>query len=167
MQTFLPDLSFKRSAEILDPKRLGNQRNEARTILASLINGGGWKNHPAVKMWRGYEEALKHYGNVIIEEWVRRGYDNQMQILPVEFPVLLPPWIGLEELHASHRSNLLRKDLHYYNQFGWEEGPDLPYYWPKYPSRRDGRDPRDLAAREKDLERGCQVQSPRGRDTVR
>ena len=33
-------------------------------------------------------------------------------------------------MHASHRSNLLRKDPEHYMQFGWTEPPDLPYVWP-------------------------------------
>ena len=30
-------------------------------------------------MWRGYEDALKAYLNACIDEWVRRGYRNQME----------------------------------------------------------------------------------------
>ena len=33
-------------------------------------------------------------------------------------------------MHASHRSNLLRKEPAHYTQFGWTEPPDLPYVWP-------------------------------------
>ena len=33
-------------------------------------------------------------------------------------------------VHASHRSNLLRKDATWYEQFDWREGPGLPYVWP-------------------------------------
>lgn len=47
----------------------------------------------------------------------------------------LPPWLGDPAFHASHRSNLLRKDPVHYGQFGWTEGPDLPYVWP-VPERR-------------------------------
>jgi len=42
----------------------------------------------------------------------------------------LPLWLGNEELHASHRSNLLRKAPLWYGQFGWTEPDDLPYIWP-------------------------------------
>jgi hypothetical protein len=115
--------------QILDWRRLGKQRVEARQILKTLIVGGGWINHPAVKMWRGYESALIAYSNAAIMEWLRRGYRNTMEILPVEC-WLSPPWLGDLRFHASHRSNLLRKDPRYYGQFGWSEAPDLPYYWP-------------------------------------
>jgi hypothetical protein len=42
-----------------------------------------------------------------------------------------PPWVGNSTFHASHRSNLLRKDYAYYSKFGWREPVDLPYYWPE------------------------------------
>jgi hypothetical protein len=42
----------------------------------------------------------------------------------------MPPWWGDPAFHASHRSNLLRKDPVWYGQFGWAEPPDLPYVWP-------------------------------------
>jgi len=54
MQTFLPQISFKESAECLDNRRLGKQRVEAMQIMkALLLPEYGWKNHPAVKMWKG------------------------------------------------------------------------------------------------------------------
>ena len=48
---------------MLDPLRLGKQRVEALQILRALtVPGYGWRHHPAVKMWAGYEEALVRYG---------------------------------------------------------------------------------------------------------
>ena len=132
MQTFLPYADFEACAYCLDPKRLGNQRLEALIILRTLRRQttGGWRHHPAVKMWRGYEDMLAHYLNVMCAEWVRRGYRNTIRRRRVRFPLKLPPWLGDERLHASHRSNLLRKDPEYYARFGWREPPTLPYFWP-------------------------------------
>ena len=42
----------------------------------------------------------------------------------------MPRWLGLDAFHASHRSNLLRKDRSHYSQFNWTEHDDLPYHWP-------------------------------------
>jgi hypothetical protein len=131
MQTFLPLDSFLRSAKVLDFRRLGKQRVEARQILNTLLYDSAWRNHPAVKMWAGYELALMEYENVMIEEWVSRGYRNTMELMPVKIPFELPPWFGDPAFHASHRSNLLRKDFEWYSQFGWVEPDDLPYVWPK------------------------------------
>ncbi len=82
-------------------------------------------------MWEGYTTALTLYMNLCIREWVRRGYKNNM---PEEYvdngSLVYPSWLGDAEFHASHRSNLLRKDKEWYGQFGWEESPDLPYVWP-------------------------------------
>jgi len=129
MQTFLPYPDFHASARVLDYRRLGKQRVEARQIGKAIRDGGGWSKHPAVTMWRGYENALIQYGNVMIQEWMRRGYKNTMEIIAIESCVM-PPWMGDEAFHASHRGNLLRKDRAWYGRYGWTENADLPYIWP-------------------------------------
>jgi hypothetical protein len=130
MQTFLPYDDLVKSARCLDYRRLGKQRVEAKQILNALQPGStsGWRNHPAVRMWRGYESALTQYMNVCIAEWVVRGYRNTMPILHVD-NVVLPPWFG-GVIHASHRSNLLRKDPAFYASYRWTEPMDIPYHWP-------------------------------------
>jgi len=131
MQTFLPYPCFVESALALDRARLGKQRVEAEQILKALRDPQySWRNHPAVRMWLGFEAALKVYRNTMIKEWAARGYVNNMPILPTGGTPSMPPWFGLEDFHASHRSNLLRKDPEFYSQFNWEEPDDLPYVWP-------------------------------------
>jgi hypothetical protein len=74
MQTFLPYPDFEATARVLDWRRLGKQRVECMQILNALHGTSkGWVNHPAVRMWRGYEDALETYQSFMIEEWVRRG----------------------------------------------------------------------------------------------
>lgn len=131
MQTFLPYPSFERTAAALDSRRLGKQRVEALQLLNALSNPfHGWRHHPAVKMWRGYDDALRLYMNAMIREWVRRGYRNTMSLAEVTGQPEMPPWLGDPAFHASHRGNLLRKDPAFYGQYGWTEPPDLPYVWP-------------------------------------
>ena len=130
MQTFLPTTDFEECARVLDWRRLGKQRVEAQQILNALRRGGGWKNHPAVRMWRGYIPALTAYRNAMITEWKRRGYNNTMRRTRARAPVVMPPWLGDDALHASHRSNLLRKLPDHYGKLGWTEPPTLPYVWP-------------------------------------
>lgn len=131
MQTFLPHPDFHKTASVLDWRRLGKQRVEAQQILNTLRGlRAGWAAHPAVVMWRGYERALEEYRNTCILEWLRRGYKNSMSTQTSADPIVLPPWLGDNAFHASHRSNLLRKDVVHYSQFGWEEPADLPYIWP-------------------------------------
>ena len=132
MQTFLPYEGFRQSAQALDYKRLGKQRVEAlqiHNIVSGKRTTGGWVNHPAVKMWQGYENALAVYHNTMIDEWVDRGYNNNMPKLPVD-NYLIPAWLGDERLHSSHRANLLRKDADFYSTKGWQESPDIEYFWP-------------------------------------
>lgn len=81
-------------------------------------------------MWEGYEDALRLYMNAAIQEWIGRGYKNTMALAEVGDGVVMPRWLGDADFHASHRSNLLRKDANYYGQLGWSEPPGLPYVWP-------------------------------------
>lgn len=139
MQTFLPYADFRRSAECLDRKRCFNQANEALVILRTLLGvygpGKGWPNHPASRMWRGFESALARYaleccqvsGNVTCAGHVNdlideHGLDEQPD---------LPSWLGGRKFHASHKSNLLRKDREHYKRFGWQVSDAMPYVWPK------------------------------------
>ena len=121
MQTFLPFSDFVKSAKVLDWKRLGKQRVE------------GLRNHPIVKMWTGYDDALKLYTNAMIEEWIKRGYNNTMKIYHVPESVEFPEWIGDNRLHRSHRMNLLRKDYEHYSRFFKSDVSgdyeNYPYYW--------------------------------------
>ena len=131
MQTFLPEPTFALAVSRLDPRRLGKQRIEAMQILKALADPTyGWQHHPAVRMWRGFEESLQGYYNACIWEWVHRGYRNSMPLYFPEPPTTPPPWLT-PALIASHRSNLLRKDPVWYSQFGWNVPNDLPYVWPK------------------------------------
>ena len=134
MQTFLPYTSFEEVASILDYRRLGKQRVEGLQIINIITTPdyvGGWMNHPAVKMWRGYENALKLYVNTMIAEWKRRNYHNTLQFYDLsDTEIVYPWWLGDPRLHDSHKSNLLRKEPIYYRQFGWDVPDDLPYFWP-------------------------------------
>ena len=136
MQTFLPYPSIVKSLQCLDYRRLGKQRVEAMQLVNSTLKlergekVKGWANHPARTMWNGYLPALKLYHNLSIDEWVRRGYNNTMKHYDLPDNIQMPPWFGWEKLHASHRSNLLRKDPVWYGQFGWSEPDNIEYVWP-------------------------------------
>ena len=164
MNTFLPYKSFKKSAKCLDYKRLGKQRVESWQIYNILRHGTykdcicgcsevyygycvgcyskakkvAWYNHPAVKMWQGYELALLEYGYEICKEWIKRGYKDTLllrfaqeiaEIQAVGEKTIYPKWLGNRKFHRAMRSNLLRKDHKYYSQFGWKVKDNLPYIW--------------------------------------
>ena len=130
---------------MLDDRRLGKQRVETLQILRALVfpSYKGWKNHPATKMWRGFTPALVAYGIAICAEWTRRGRADAVAETLLEFnggqaPDVdelrrsggLPPWLGLEELHVSHRSSLVRKLPEHYRRYFPDVPDDLPYVWP-------------------------------------
>lgn len=143
VQTLLPYPNFRRSAECLDNRRLGKQRVEAMQILMTLLDANrGWQNHPAVRMWRGYEYALGLYGIEVCNEWRRRGFRDTCKEKIVELMtrladgadeirVELPPWLGREDFHRSHQSNLVRKDREHYGRQFPGVPDDLPYVWPE------------------------------------
>jgi hypothetical protein len=140
VQTFLPYVSYSKSSRVLDRARLGKERVEVYQILRTLLGlSKGWANHPCVRQWKNYEWQLYIYGLEICQEWRNRGYKDtvrdKMMSMMHSYPVLyhpnrIPSWLGNEEYHKSHRSNLLRKDPVWYGQFGWTEPSNLPYVWP-------------------------------------
>lgn len=131
MNVFLPYADIIRSVRVLDDKRLGKQRVECYQILRTLTGRAkGWRNHPATKMWRGYENALRFYMNECISEWKRRGFRNTMRLARVRRPLVMPPWFGNRRLHVGYQSNLVRKDAAHYRQFFPRVRDDLSYVWP-------------------------------------
>lgn len=149
MQTFLPYADFAESARALDDRRLGKQRVEVLQIVRALTRPTyGWKHHPAVLMWEGHEEALGAYAVAVCREWCRRGHADTCEVKILDdlgeagVPVpprtqaeladagALPPWLGDEALHRSHRSSLLGKDPEWYRPRFDDVPADLPYVWP-------------------------------------
>lgn len=140
MQTFLPDKDFSQSAKYLDWKRLGKQRVESKQILNIVSNQTdkkGWRNHPAVLMWHGYDLALATYGLEVCTEWKSRGYKDTLSEYFEQYllenkskKLRYPSWLGLKEFHSGHRQTLLYKNYDWYIQFGWTEEPKYEYYWP-------------------------------------
>lgn len=87
-------------------------------------------------MWRGYEGALVEYVLAICAEWTGRGYKDtvadKVQALAAEHPEWTaepPPWLGREDFHRAHQSNLMRKLPEHYGRI-FDVGPELPYVWP-------------------------------------
>jgi hypothetical protein len=161
MQTFVPFLSAAKTAEVLDRSRLNKQALEAWQILMNLVEldpagnhrvAKGWRNHPAVKMWKGHEGALVLYIVNMVIEWENRGYKSTIGSKALTTYVQatklgrigqdahkLPYWMQdkdlFSEISASHRAALLVKDYEWYSQFDWPEDPGYrpetySYIWP-------------------------------------
>jgi hypothetical protein len=148
MQVFVPFDSFAQSVKVLDRRRLQKQILECYQILGAISGWPtqdgrartGYLNHAAVIGWRYHPRALAQYALSAVAEMEARGYKRSCYyatFCEVRGPedVALPPWIGDEAVHSSHRARLLQKDFDYYSQFGWPETllEDLTtwqYQWP-------------------------------------
>ena len=154
MQTFLPYADYARTAAVLDSRRLGKQRVETLQILQVILglrwnrSGAeavieayvpkGWRSHPAVLGWKGFEAGLLDYQRAICGEWTGRGFADTCLAsstallaasgLPQQ-PVR-PPWTTDPAVHRSHRSNLIRKDPDVYAPLFPGVPDDLDYVWP-------------------------------------
>ena len=150
MQTFLPYSDFKLSARCLDKKRCFCQLKEAKQILCQLRASNlpkqwqeskdylnqRYKNHPAVKMWVGYEELLKYYYNIFLECCLEKHRINttmiKLNVKEDDFPNLVksPFWLHKEQFHRSHRSRLIAKDKNFYlSLFPDDENYNNSKYW--------------------------------------
>lgn len=82
-------------------------------------------------MWKGCETALKLYFNRISEEWVSRGYKHNMGFFDIDVDdVKFPSWLGDEDFHTAHQSNLIRKKPEHYGPLFPGVPDDLEYVWP-------------------------------------
>jgi hypothetical protein len=141
MQTFVPEASVVMSVRSLDPRRLGKQRVETLQIMRALAGlSKGWVNHPAVKMWRGYESGLMYYQEETCKHWTEHwGYkdtclNKTFSVFDEHFDAArdeLPHWWGVLMVHDSHKRALIYKSPEYYS----EQWPDFEgeynYYWPE------------------------------------
>lgn len=153
MQTFLPSSDFTACAQMLDSKRLNKQILEGYQIL-NVLSGksptGGWRNHPAVLMWKGHEYYLHTYIAAMIYEAKLRGIKtdkNQENIENLEtscrqsWGVDSPSWLSdkkkIMRIITTHKANLFRKDPIYYANFqtalfsiyNTPCCPTCQYYW--------------------------------------
>src|ERR1700712_4663814 len=103
MQTFLPYSTFLASAAVLDDRRLGKQRVEGFQILRALVFPNyAWKQHPAVRMWRGFVPALVAYGVACCDVWTSRGFSDRVRDSLLTFSG--GPVADRTDLHAGGHS---------------------------------------------------------------
>jgi len=101
-----------------------------------------WYNHPAVKMWKGYEQSLLIYiENILVANKKRNShikldktiesYHKLAHIIAdsPQYKLESPWWLGYDKFHQSHRANLLRKNYDYYIKY-FNEDLTTPYWWP-------------------------------------
>jgi hypothetical protein len=82
------------------------------------------------------------YGLAMVDEWTARGGEDTTREKIMEFApqaahpgyaakIPMPPWLGNEDLHLSHRSRLIAKDPRFYSKVFPGTDPDLEYVWPE------------------------------------
>ena len=140
MQSWILDKDFYKSASYLDRNRLQANIYENIHILASLLDVNdklvnpkrNVKNHPASKLWIGYEGILLDYIYCHLQKWNRLGYRQgvnykNFKILRLEVLINLidpiPLWIT-DELIETHRSVLIQKEIEKENNFDFDEYGD-------------------------------------------
>lgn len=150
MQTFLTSSNSLKCAQNLDNKRLNKQILECYQIL-NVLSGrsktGAWRNHPAVKMWEGYEHGLWAYVQSMVQIANLRGIktENNVKNLNALYAECAEDW-GSEHpefwrdddkrmrIITTHRANLYKKDSMYYAKY--EYAVDSPYNSPCCPDRK-------------------------------
>jgi hypothetical protein len=159
MQTFLPSANATIAASMLDSKRLNKQILECYQILNVLSGkskGGGWRNHPAVLMWKGYEKGLWKYVQAMIVEARSRGIRtenneanlNNLKDLCWDIWGDNPPsfWndkTKLMRVVTTHKASLFDKDPMFYARFGYAKHSiynspccsKCKYYWVTHEGR--------------------------------
>jgi hypothetical protein len=150
VQTFLTSTNSLKCAQNLDSKRLNKQILEGYQIL-NVLSGrtkGGWRNHPAVLMWKGYEHGLWQYVGSMINIASLRGIktENNVKNLNALYAECSDDW-GNEHpafwrdenkvmrIITTHRANLFKKDPLYYVKYQY--AVDSPYNAPCCPDRKE------------------------------
>jgi hypothetical protein len=159
MQTFLPSSNIQNSAMLLDNKRLNKQILEGYQIL-NVLSGqsptGGWRNHPAVLMWKGFERGLWEYVQVMVNEARKRGIrtenneanlnklkDKCWDIWGNSRPSFWYDNTRLMRVTTTHKANLFDKDPIYYARFAYAKHSiynqpccsTCKYYWVTHEDR--------------------------------
>lgn len=147
MQVLLPYPNLRLSAHVLHRDELSRQHGEALEIIMRLGGRGrpgGRRWFAPVILWEGREPALLRYIDAIWREMRLREmpFDTPSPASPegVEYwelnkdwltaKVVMPDWLGMEQMHASHRAVLRARRPAWYGQFGWLEPPARAAWWP-------------------------------------
>ena len=75
------------------------------------VLGDGLRKHPVLLLWYTYPDALAEYINIHIEEWISRGYKNNMFLYEVPEMIEYPDWVFNPEFHRRMQARLREKEL--------------------------------------------------------
>jgi hypothetical protein len=89
----------------------------------------GFRKHPAVCLWLGFEESLKQYINAHIEAWISRGKNNTMKTYTVCENVPRPSWTLSDEVINNFKSSLVQKEIERHEKSWYLTQSDFVEAW--------------------------------------
>jgi hypothetical protein len=138
-RAWVPEVELSQIGPRLQRMHLVAQLGEGLIILKALLepdDGAGWRRHPCVRMFRGYERFFAAYGIEICREHRRRGYEDRC--LPqyvaawrdLPGPAREPWWWGRHVVHAQDRATLVARKPEWYGPV-WPDVEPLDHVdWP-------------------------------------
>lgn len=143
MMTFIVVACFVETARLLIGQHLRKQRLEAKQLIEIITQWEiyyagrgpapvGHRNHPTVKMWTHYLPALMYYYNCMVQEHIRRGGKNTMELYTITQEIVIPWFVHWPAMIQSHRAMLCRKHPGWYDgRFDvWPSAMQYGYIWP-------------------------------------
>lgn len=142
-RTWCPEREARLGASRLNRQHLVAQLGEGSIVLRALLepcDGAGWRHHPAVRMWRGYERAFLAYLWAHLVEAESRGFfvDNfrwrfiqGYAAVGLLTPAVMPWWWG-GRIHERERAVLVARFPGHYVKF-WPDVSPLNGYWTPVP----------------------------------
>lgn len=91
--------------------------------------GDGLRKHPVLTLWYTYTDALADYINCHIDEWLARGYKNNMAIYDLPDVVEYPPWCDNPEFHRTMCARLREKEKTWFEEYQGGTRKQKPELW--------------------------------------
>ena len=115
-------------------KTLIEQGDELDYLLPDdFYIGHGYKKHWANLLWLGFTDALKNYTNAHIQEWIRRGKKNTMELYEVPDDFEVPDWTKDESYHRIYRASLVNREIDRLEKVWYAMIPEFVEAWLKPP----------------------------------
>lgn len=89
----------------------------------------GFRKHPAVSMWLGFEDSLKQYINAHIDAWIARGKNNTMMKYEVPDNVPRPSWSLSLAVINNFKSTLVDREIDRQEPAWYLTKPDFVEVW--------------------------------------
>lgn len=117
-----------------DTRRYNKQIIEVGQILDALNGAKAWSNHPCVLQYRGYEEWLEIYKDVLMS--YKKGELGSAVLDSIYADNYRPDWHN-EAFYTQHKRRLYTKDPEHYKQWADLGKSDCNWYfvdgeWLKY-----------------------------------